>query len=103
MRAGNTVVWNSSKSTFSKVNMAVRTSASRSPLEGSRESVLRPRGRGFELAREPEQGGFVAELPEDLHAHRESAGRTVQRHRHRGLAGQVGDRGEAAHRGQRVQ
>src|SRR5690349_8299764 len=93
MRAGSTAAWNSSKSTRSKVNI----------VPPSRASVLRPRRGGFELAREPEQGGFVAEPPEGLHPYRQTIGCAVQRYRHGRLPCEVRDRGEAAHRRERVQ
>src|SRR6476661_6791379 len=50
-----------------------------------------PRASRFELRSQAEQRRLVAEAAEEVHADRQALGVPPQRHRHGGVAGDVGD------------
>src|SRR5205814_6215498 len=61
------------------------------PAGEDRRPPPRPRSRGLELARQPEQRRFVAVPAGEQDADRDVIGRPVEGHGHRRLAGDVRD------------
>ena len=60
---------------------------------------LRYSGQHSALRREAEQRRLVPEAPDELDAHRQAPGIPEERHRHRGLAGDIAHRSEGAEPG----